>query len=205
VQKALKPATQKSYREIWCAYLERSVEAIRLCDFRKRDAISALEYVALELRRADTTVHRCSTLLGSLFGRACDLDLIEHNPIRDFKLPSAGLTRKKGAAYRAAEAESILRLLTGRARVAAALAWYAGLRPQEIEGLQWGDYDGDYLHIRRAVWNGEVVTTKTEDSAVDIPVMGPLAEILEAWRSETAKFESWIVMSDVGRLPGWPT
>ena len=198
VQKALKASTQKSYREIWSAYLEHSVQAIRLSDFRKRDAIAALEYVALELRRADTTVHRCSTLLGSLFGRACDLDLIEHNPIRDFKLPSAGLPKKKGEAFTAAEAESILRLLTGRARVAAALAWYAGLRPEEIEGMQWGDYDGEYLHIRRAVWNGRVVTTKTDESAVSIPVMGPLREILEDWRPQTGKFESWIVMSDTG-------
>lgn len=196
VQKALKPSTQKSYREMWTAYIESSVQAIRLCDFRKRDVITALEYVALELRRADTTVHRCATLLGSIFARACVLELVEHNPVRDFKLPSAGLSKKKGEAFTAAEAESILRLLTGRARVAAALAWYGGLRPEEIEGLQWNDYDGDYLHIRRAVWNGRVVTTKTEDSAVSIPVMKPLQAILDAWRPRTEKFGPWIVISD---------
>jgi integrase len=195
-QKALKPSTQKSYGEIWRTYMEAQVQSLRLCDFRKRDVITALEYVALELRRADTTVHRCATLLGSIFGRACDLDLIEHNPVRDFKVPSAGLPKKKGEAFTAAEAEGILRILTGRARVAVALAWYGGLRPEEIEGLQWPDYDGDHLHIRRAVWNGRVVTTKTEDSAVSIPVMEPLREILDAWRPQTEKFGPWIVISD---------
>lgn len=65
-------------------------------------------------------------------------------------------------------------------------------------GLQWEDYDGDFLQIRRAVWNGLVVSVKTEDSAATIPVIAPLREILDQWKQRTAGI-GWLVCGDTGK------
>jgi integrase len=59
----------------------------------------------------------------------------------------------------------ILEPLDLRAAVAVVLAYFAALRPAEIRGLQWADYDGAELNIRRGVWRNVVGETKTEDSA----------------------------------------
>lgn len=35
------------------------------------------------------------------------------------------------------------------------LAMWMGLRASEIRGLTWGDIDGDMLHVRQAIVEGE--------------------------------------------------
>ena len=79
----------------------------------------------------------------------------------------------------------ILEPLDLRAAVAVALAYFAALRPAEIRGLQWIDYDGAELNIRRGVWRGIVGETKTEDSAATVPVIEPLRSLLAKLRAET--------------------
>jgi integrase len=195
VQASKKPSTQKGYRQVW-GQLERAVGGITLRDFRKRDAIAALEPLAYEAKQSATVVHHARTVLGSMFRRACELELVEHNPIRDFKTPQ-GTPTSKGAAYTSEEMESMIFVLTGRAQVIAALFAYTGIRPSELCGLQWPDYDGEFLHIRRAVWQGHVGTTKTEESEAIIPVIAPLREILDEWKTKTAGI-SWLVSGDTG-------
>jgi integrase len=89
-------------------------------------------------------------------------------------------------------------VLTGRARVIAAILAYTGIRPQELAGLDWADYDGDWLHIRRAVWQGKVVDVKTEESAANIPTVQPLREILDAYRATVAGV-GWLISGDTAQ------
>ena len=196
IERTKKPSTQKGYRDLWARHFEQPLGNIRLRDFRKRDAISALETMAYEKKLVHSTIHQGRTLLGSMFKRACGKELVEHNPIRDFETPHAenGAPRK-GPAYTAEETENVLRVLTGRARVIAAILAYTGIRPQELAGLDWADYDGEWLHIRRAVWQGKVVDVKTDESAASIPVVEPLREILDAYKATTASL-SWLICGD---------
>ena len=60
------------------------------------------------------------------------------------------------------------------------VAAFAGLRESEIRGLQRSDYDGNYLHVRRAVWRVHVGETKTPDSKSSVPVITPLRKLLDA-------------------------
>jgi integrase len=196
IQASKKPSTVKGYKQVWGQQLESSVGSIALRDFRKRDAIAALEPLAFESKFAAATIHHARTLLGSMFRRACELELTEHNPIRDFKTPQ-GKPTTKGEAYTSEEMEAIILVLTGRAKVIAALFAYTGIRPSELCGLQWPDYEGHFLHIRRGVWNGKVTTPKTEESAAIIPVIAPLREILDDWKSKTAGI-FWLVCGDTG-------
>jgi len=80
----------------------------------------------------------------------------------------------------------ILEPLDLRAAVAVALAYFAALRPAEIRGLRWEDYDGAELNIKRAVWRDKVGETKTEDSAASVPVIEPLKSLLEKLRTQSA-------------------
>src|SRR5262249_34319353 len=81
----------------------------------------------------------------------------------------------------------ILEPLDLRAAVAVALAYFAALRPAEIRGLQWSDYDGEELSIKRGVWRNVVGETKTEDSAATVPVIEPLRSLLEKLREQSAE------------------
>jgi len=72
-----------------------------------------------------------------------------------------------------------------RAAVAVALAYFAALRPAEMRGLKWEDYDGAELNIKRAVWRDIVGETKTEGSAASVPVIEPLKTLLEKLRKQS--------------------
>lgn len=65
------------------------------------------------------------------------------------------------------------------ARTVCAVAAFAGLRESEIPGLQWSDYTGKLLHVRRSLWRTYVGDTKTEESANAMPVIAPLRKLLD--------------------------
>ena len=62
-------------------------------------------------------------------------------------------------------------------------AAFAGLREGELRGLEWPDYEGDVLQVKRSVWKTFVNKPKTRASANSVPVIRQLAEILNAYRS----------------------
>lgn len=61
------------------------------------------------------------------------------------------------------------------------------MRPAEIRGLKWEDYDGERLDIKRKVWRNKVGDTKAEDSAASVLVSEPLKSLLENLRKESPK------------------
>jgi len=89
-----------------------------------------------------------------------------------------------------------------RAAVAVALAYFAALRPAEIRGLQWADYDGEELHIKRAIWRNHVAETKTEESTASVPVIEPLRGLLtKLYESakEKEQAEGYILQNAAGK------
>jgi hypothetical protein len=73
----------------------------------------------------------------------------------------------------------------GRGAVAVGLAYFAGLRPAEIRGLQWLDVGPDALQICRKVWRKETGKLKTERSAAKVPLIEPLRSLLERHRAQS--------------------
>jgi integrase len=68
-----------------------------------------------------------------------------------------------------------------RDRTMLSLLAYAGLRPGEALGLQWGDVRDRTLIIERAVSVGEVKATKTGQNRT-VRLLEPLARDLAEWR-----------------------
>lgn len=52
-----------------------------------------------------------------------------------------------------------------------ALTFFMGLRKGEIQGLQWGDIDIEYIHVRRNIYRGQITTPETNRSVRSIPVI----------------------------------
>ena len=68
------------------------------------------------------------------------------------------------------QARLLLAKLNGATRLIVAVAAFTGLRLSEIRGLQWADYNGAELFVRRAVWRRTVDQTKTPESKGKVPV-----------------------------------
>jgi integrase len=63
-----------------------------------------------------------------------------------------------------------------------ALSFFAGLRRGEIQALQWGDIDADFIHLRRNIVRGQVTTLKGKEKTRTIPLVDPLRLSLMSWR-----------------------
>jgi len=66
--------------------------------------------------------------------------------------------------------------------------------------LQWGDVDGGHLHIRRSFVRGEVGPTKTPESVASLPLIQPIAGLLELWRPKCPTTnEGWMFPNEHNR------
>jgi integrase len=79
----------------------------------------------------------------------------------------------------------ILEPLDLRAAVAVALGFFGSMRPIEIRGLMWADYDGTELHVQRGYHKG-IVPLKTKGSNRRIKAIEPLRWLLNKLREQAA-------------------
>lgn len=95
------------------------------------------------------------------------------------RIPRAG--RKMVRPFHRDDLDAILAKSSPHARLAFALAAFAGLRAGEVRGLRWTDIDlkGNTLTVRRALTRGEETTPKSGDQRV-VPIAAPLRLLLEA-------------------------
>jgi integrase len=74
-----------------------------------------------------------------------------------------------------------------QARVAVSLTFFAGLRPGEARGLEWTDYDGQALYVRRSVWGKHSTEPKTRSSIARVPVEVRLKAVLDELHAAEGK------------------
>jgi integrase len=68
-----------------------------------------------------------------------------------------------------------------------ALSCFLGLRPSEIIGLQWSDFDATHVHIRRSVVRGVVGTCKTPESEASLPMAAQVKLFLNLWHEKSGR------------------
>lgn len=110
--------------------------------------------------------------------RAVRLQLISANPMDGFDAPAA--PRKQIQPFSSEEAKLILTHFRGDYWYpVVTLALRTGMRQGELFGLQWGDIDGDLIHIRRQMTEkGGEAPLKTEASRRSVPISEDLVEML---------------------------
>lgn len=86
------------------------------------------------------------------------------------------------------ERDQLLGWLSGNAWLFSMIKFYAGLRPGEVIGLRWSDYNPETgeLHVRRQIVEGEVRETTKTAQARHVALHPTIREALRDWPSRFA-------------------
>src|SRR5258705_8194928 len=192
-EKNLRASTLHGYKQIWSQHLAPHFAEIRMRDYTTGMASRFLTGLAEKYSRR--TLNHIRSTASAMFSHAMNLEYIAANPWHGVKILGKVRDSAGTAHYTLEEAEAIINALIDRtdAQLVFALAFFMGLRPSEVAGLQWGDFDGRQIHIRRACVRGHVDICKTPESAAPLPVIKPVTDLLTAWRGQCAKTsEGWM-------------
>jgi len=171
-----KPSTLKFYRDIVNLHLVPLLGNLRLREVTTRDVQRLLDARA---SLSQSSVLRIKTGASALLSHAIRIGFLNGpNAAREARA-EGHRTDPENYAYNLDEVLWMLERLPEPARAVVAVAAFSGLRESELRGLQWEDYDGQFLHVRRAVWRTHVGDTKTIESKNAVPVIEPLRKILQ--------------------------
>jgi integrase len=191
--------TAHGYKRVWENYWKKYVGDIALTNLQTSQVTAVLTKHAKAGKRSHTLSH-IKWMLSGAFVYAIAEGIVPKNPVPDAKWNVKVERLKRQAKYSLETVITMLRILEPldlRAAVAVALAYFAALRPAEIRGLKWEDYDGAELDIKRTVWRDTVGETKTEGSAASVPVIEPLRSLLEKLRAQSA--DGYILQNESGK------
>jgi integrase len=133
------------------------------------------------------TLKNIKFLLSGIFKYARNEGFLDGgNPIAGVMIPDDAKGPTKTYAHSLPEILLVMDVLPLQPKAAVAVAAFAGLREGEIRGLDWVDYGALFeiksLSVSRSVWRGHVKCPKTLASEDSVPVIEPLAEILDEYR-----------------------
>ena len=77
----------------------------------------------------------------------------------------------------------MLKNIIGPARAVIAVFAYTGLRKGEVAALRWENWRDGLLWVEQSAWRGQFTDPKSHRSKAPVPVIGPLAKILEEYRA----------------------
>ncbi len=186
LESRLRASTMKGYKARWESQLKARCGHFRLREFRTCDG----QKVLAEIARQDGTLLRSTlrhlrSLLSGVFRHAIQQGYMQGpNPIREVGTPGAP-EGQETYAYSLEEVSQMLLYLPQPAKGLVAVAAFSGLRRSELAGLEWQDYRGGEIFVSRSVWEGHVSEPKTRKSKAPVPVVRPLAQILDAWRAQS--------------------
>jgi integrase len=181
----LKHSTLVGYKSIWATRLKAHFGNTKLKDYRTPMASAFLTSFAKTLR--PRSLSHIKALGSAIFMHAVNTGNAESNPWRDCKVLGKTLPNGVTQSYTLEDIENVISALVDHVdcQLIMALSYFSGLRKSEIQGLQWGDVDQDYIHIRRAIVRGAVGTPKTALSASAVPLIGPVRILLALWRGKS--------------------
>jgi integrase len=210
--KEKRSSTVDGYRQIWAQFLRDHFAGRTLREYRTHHGSQFLTNLAKKLvpqtreqRYGRRTLAHIRSLASGLFTHAKNIGVLETpNPWHEVKI----LTKVKDPAntphYTLEQVENIISALVDRvdAQLIVALSFFAGLRPSEIAGLQWGDLDSEFVHIRRACVRGVVGDCKTPESAASLPLLPQVRLLVELWRLKSGNpTQGWVFPNNSGRDP----
>jgi integrase len=180
----VKPSTLHGYKQVWNQHLKTHFSALNLSDYKTHMMSVFLTGLAKTLR--PRTLDRIKWLASAIFAHAVATGHCETNPIRDAKVLGKTLAHGDTKSYTLEEMENVISALVDRvdAQLVMALSFFAGMRKGEIQGLQWGDIDADFIHVRRAFSRGVLGVPKSKKSIRAIPKIQPVSGLLMLWRAK---------------------
>jgi integrase len=187
-----KHSTVKFYTDIVNLHLNPLLGNLRLREVTTRDVQRMLD---ARSSLSQSSCLRIKTGASALLSHAIRIGFLNGpNAAREARA-EGHRTDPENYAYTLDEVLWMLERLPEPARSVVAVAAFTGLRESEIRGIQWEDYDGQFIHVRRSVWRTHVGDTKTRESKNSVPVIEPLRKILDAHR-RTHGSSTWIFAGD---------
>jgi integrase len=178
-------ATSYGYRRVWQQW-KPHLGTVGLASLRTDQVTSVLTARANKGLGGRTLGHN-KWFLSGVYEYAVSIGVVPSNPVPNARWNKKLARPAKQKEYSLAEVLDMLRVLEPvdvRAAAAIALAYFAALRPAEIRGLKWADYDGHELSVSRSNWRGYEGDTKTEGSTGTVRVIEPLRGLLEKLKAE---------------------
>lgn len=106
-----------------------------------------------------------------------------------------------------------------RSAVVVAIAAFTGLRKGEISALMWKHFREGLQYVEKSKWRTHISNPKTKKSKAPVPVIAPLAKVLDRWRMimgnpesgwmfgsgplDADNFENRHILPFVGNWHGW--
>lgn len=199
VESQVRPATFYGYRQMWQLYLKPKFGDMALCEIKRKDVAPYLDW--LQKEKGPRAARYSKTVASMIFNYAIDtMELLDSNPFQGRMLKKQ--ERELGYATSLNEFAAMLHAFSDpQARVVLGLAYFAGLRPSEIRGLQWPDYDprSRQMMIHTSVWKKCINGSKTEEASALVPVNQPLSELLgNLWEHDGRPSQGWILKGERG-------
>lgn len=172
----LKPSTRFTYNHRLNETLLPRFGSVQLAELTG-DALMQLDAELAWEKLAASTRRNLHIVFRSVLRSAVNAGLLATLPSLP-TLPRVG--RKVVRPMHRADLEAILLVASSRARLAFALAAFAGLRAGEVRGLRWSDVDlkGNTLTVRHSITRRETTSPKSGDHRV-VPLARPLLELLK--------------------------
>jgi integrase len=180
---------------MWNCYLKQHGE-LELREFRTVEGEQILNSIAEKNDLSRATMAHVKAFLSGIFRHAKRQGIINtENPMRDVILPRV----RPGSdtyAYSLEEIHLALSVLPDPAKTVVGAAAYTGVREGELRGLLWENYDGKEVRITQSVWRGHIQEPKTKASIAPVPVIAPLAEMLDAHRLRSGNPTKGLIFSN---------
>lgn len=199
----MRASTVSGYKQIWGQHLATHFKGQTIQGYQPHVASDFL--TSLTKTQGRRTLNHIRSLMSGVFTHAVNKGRLKFNPIRDVKILGRVAAPKQTPHYTLEETENIISALVDHVdcQTIVALSFFAGLRPSEIAGLQWGDIEDDKVHIRRACVRGVVGSTKTPESVATLPLLPQVLVPLSLWQRDCLKrgpveASGWVFMNEAG-------
>jgi integrase len=195
-------STSKGHHEIWINHIRDHVGVLHLREFRMVDASRMPRAIAKENDLTTTTLQHIKSVLSTIFTYAKNEGAFDGaNPVDGVLIPRHAKEPGETHAYDLGQVLQILDRLPLLEKSLVATAALAGLRQGELRGLEWTDYMGTELVIKRSIWMSVVNLPKTRASRDSVPVIPALAEILDEYRKSIGNPEVGVVFHSGDGVP----
>ncbi len=191
----MRASTLSGYKQLWKHHLKDHFGSLTLQGYTADVARRFLS--SLKTKHGKNTLRHIRALASAMFSEAIERGLRNDNPWH-VKLPKDCKETKPTEHYTMEEAENLISVLVEHvdAQLVIALCCFLGLGPAEISGLQWGDVDNDWIHIRRnKPVHGKVGPPKTQERMASVPIIDHVRVPLELWRGKCADTAdgAWVI------------
>jgi integrase len=183
IQQHKRPSTVKGYGDIWRIHLKPRCSEAWMKDVRCHHVQQWLDAIARPGNLSKRSIQHIKCCLSAIFKLAKQQGyFVGENPVRDSAVAPDAKAPQLTYAYTLDEILAFLAVLPEPAATIFATAAFAGLRRGEVRGLRWEDYRDGEIQVAQSVWESHVSAPKTNLSRGAVPVISPLARMLEAHR-----------------------